>query len=96
MKDCARVHVAALLDPNVKSERLFAFAGPYNWTEVVGILRELRPENEHIPDAPEDEGRDLSDIRPCRRAEQLIKEFFGVSGWVSLRDSLEAGIVGLE
>ncbi|KAJ9604790.1 hypothetical protein H2200_010905 [Cladophialophora chaetospira] len=94
--DCARVHVAALLDPAVKSERLFAFAGQFNWTDVVGILRDLRPNNKKIPDAPENEGRDLSDIRPSIRAEQLIKDFFGVPGWTSLRDTLEAGIVGLE
>lgn len=62
---------------------------------MTGILHELRPENKSIPDAPDDEGRDLSEI-PNKRAEQLIKGFFGVSGWTSLKDSLEAGIVGLE
>lgn len=90
------VHVAALLDPNVKSQRLFAFAGTYNWGDILGILHKLRPENKMLPKAPENEGRDLSDIKPRVKAEQLIKDFFGVSGWTGLEESLKAGIAGLE
>ncbi|KIV81050.1 hypothetical protein PV11_08503 [Exophiala sideris] len=92
VKDDARLHVAALLDPKVESERLFAYAGPFNWTDVVGILHKLRPDNEKIPKAPENEGRDVTDIKPSKRAEQVIKDFFGVPGWTSLEDSLAAGI----
>ncbi len=95
VQDCARVHIVALLNPAVNSERLFAFGGTFNWTDVTEILHELRPNNKSIPGVPENEGRDLSQI-PNERAEQLIKDFFGVPGWVSLKESLEAGIVGLE
>lgn len=90
------VHVAALLDPNVKSQRLFAFAGAFNWTDILEILHKLRPENKKLPKAPENEGRDISDIKPKGKAEQLIKDFFGVSGWKGLEESLEAGIAGME
>ncbi|KIW24729.1 uncharacterized protein PV07_10424 [Cladophialophora immunda] len=96
VRDDARVHVAALLDPTVQNERLFAFAGPYNWTDVINILTKLRPNNTKIPKAPSEEGRDLTDIKGSKRAEDLIKSFFGVSGWTSLEDSLAAGIADLK
>jgi hypothetical protein len=96
VRDTARLHVAALLDPTVQSERLFAFAGPYNWNDVIDILKRLRPDNNKIPTAPEGEGRDLSDVyKPSKRAEQLIRSFFGIKGWNSLEDSLAAGIADL-
>ncbi|KAJ9232871.1 hypothetical protein C8Q69DRAFT_489074 [Paecilomyces variotii] len=95
VEDTARLHVIALLDPDVKSERLFAFAAPQNWTDVIGILRKLRPQRK-LPDPPENEGRDLSDIRPSKRAEQLIRDFFGRPGWTSLEDSLAAGIKDIQ
>jgi hypothetical protein len=97
VRDTARLHIAALLDPTVHSERLFAFAGPYNWNDVIDILKKLRPENKKIPTAPEGEGRDLSDVyKASKRAEQLIRSFFGVKGWISLEDSLAAGIADLK
>lgn len=95
VEDCARLHVIALLDPAVKSERIFAFAAPENWTDIIGILRKLRPQK-HLPDPPENEGRDLSDIRPSKRAEQLLHEFFGQPGWTSLEESLAIGIKDIQ
>src|SRR5437763_255698 len=43
VEDTARLHVIALLDPDVQSERIFAAARPFTWTEVLHILRTLRP-----------------------------------------------------
>ncbi len=53
--DIARIHAIALLDPNVQSERLFAFAAPFTWTGVIDILRKLRPSNKSLVNPPEDE-----------------------------------------
>ncbi|OQU99116.1 hypothetical protein CLAIMM_04798 [Cladophialophora immunda] len=39
VRDDARVHVAALLDPTVQSQRLFPFAAPFNWTDMIDLLR---------------------------------------------------------
>jgi hypothetical protein len=94
VEDCARLHVVALLHPEVRSERLFAFASAFNWTDVVGILRKLRPDNRLIPDPPTNEARDLSEIVLAPRAEELIKSFFGRPGWVGLEQSLADSIVG--
>ncbi|KAJ9608479.1 hypothetical protein H2200_007467 [Cladophialophora chaetospira] len=90
--DDARLHVAALLNPAVQNERLAAFAEPFNWTDIIGILSKLRPENKQLPKAPENEGRDISDVQGIKRAEELIKSFFGVPGFTKLEDSIKAGI----
>ncbi|KAL6690475.1 hypothetical protein J3F84DRAFT_353374 [Trichoderma pleuroticola] len=91
VRDTARLHVAALLDPNVNAERIFAFATAYNWTDVLAILRKLRPDQE-FPDDPKDEGRDYTEVVPIARAQKLLQGFFGQKGWTSLEDSLAAGI----
>lgn len=91
VRDTARLHVAALLDPNVKAERIFAFATEYNWTDVLTILRKLRPDQE-FPDDPEKEGRDYTEVVPIARAQRLLQDFFGQADWTSLEDSLAAGI----
>ncbi|PYH78998.1 putative aldehyde reductase [Aspergillus uvarum CBS 121591] len=93
VEDTARLHVVALLDPSVQSERIFAAAAPFNWAEVITILRELRPENNRIPDAY-DPVREKFDLVPTKRAEDLLKSFYGRPGWTSLRESLVNGIDG--
>ncbi|OJJ99093.1 hypothetical protein ASPACDRAFT_1856676 [Aspergillus aculeatus ATCC 16872] len=93
VEDTARLHVIALLDPAVQSERIFAAAAPYNWAEVLTILRELRPENNQIPDAY-DPMKEKFDLLPSKRAEELLKSFYGKPGWTSLRESLVNGIEG--
>lgn len=94
VEDCARLHVVALLDPGVTSERIFAFADKFNWTEVIQIFRKLRPDNKLLPSPPVNEGRDLSDVVLAPRAEQLLKNFFGRPGWIGLEQSLADGIEG--
>ncbi|EED21148.1 NAD dependent epimerase/dehydratase, putative [Talaromyces stipitatus ATCC 10500] len=91
VQDVARLHAIALLDPELKSDRLFAFAGTFNWTEIIDILRKLRP-NGKLPTPPENEGRDLSVIKPAKRAEELIKTWFGRPGWVSLEQTLKEAV----
>jgi hypothetical protein len=94
VRDDARIHVAALLDPSVNNERLFAFAYEFNWTDLIAILKKLRPDNKNIPNPPENEGRDLSDVKN-QRAKEIMMKFFGVQGWTGLEDSVKAGIVGV-
>ncbi|KAL7928116.1 NAD(P)-binding protein [Trichoderma chlorosporum] len=94
VKDTARLHVAALLDPNVNEQRIFAFAKAYNWTDVLTILRKLRPDQEY-PSNPENEGRDYTEVIPMARAQKLLQSFFGQKSWTSLEESLAAGIEDL-
>lgn len=97
MRDDARVHVAALLDPSVSSQRLFPHATPFTWTEMTALLQKLRPHNDQIPDpagVPNGALRDNMIIPPREKTEALIKSFFGVPGYVGLEESVEAGIAG--
>ncbi len=93
--DVARLHVAALLSPSLRFDRIFAFAAPQNWTEIVKILRKLRPNNTLIPQEPENEGRDMSEVIPSKRAESILKTFFNRPGWVGLEESINDGISGM-
>lgn len=92
----ARLHVIALLDSDVQNERIFGCAAPYNYTDVIAILRKLRPKNKKIPDPPVNEGRDLSDMQGSRRSEELIKKFFGRPGFTSMENSLAEGIEAVQ
>ncbi|PNP58948.1 hypothetical protein THARTR1_01196 [Trichoderma harzianum] len=94
VRDTARLHVAALLDPKIKEERIFAFAQEYNWTDVLGILRKLRP-NQQFPLNPENEGRDYTQVVPRDKAKKILQDFFGQPDWTSLEESLAAGIEDL-
>ncbi|KAL3470504.1 NAD(P)-binding protein [Aspergillus californicus] len=95
VEDTARLHVVALLAPEVKSERIWACAKPMNWTGIVARLRELRPLNSSIPEPPENEGEENSDITGSKRAEGYLKRFFNRSGWATLEESLRDGIMDL-
>jgi hypothetical protein len=96
VEDVARLCIIGLLDINVKSERLFGFAGQANWTDIVRMLRELRPNNQRIPDPPKNEKRDNTRVVPRDRAEQLLKNFYGQAAWTPIRHSLENGIQDLD
>ncbi|RVX66878.1 hypothetical protein B0A52_09002 [Exophiala mesophila] len=95
VEDCARLHVAALLDREVNHQRIFAFAETVNWTQAVNILRELRPDNANVPNPPPNEGKDLSVIKPRDKAEALLRRFWGVEGFKNLKESISDGIADL-
>lgn len=90
--DIARLHVAALLDPNTISRRLFGFAAPVNLTDMISVVRKLRPNNTLIPEPPVDDGHDLSEVIPAKEAERLLREFCGREGWTSLEESIAQGL----
>ncbi|KAE9570610.1 Aldehyde reductase 2 [Colletotrichum fructicola] len=92
--DTARLHAIALLGENVESQRIFGFAEEVNRSDVFKTLRALRPDNENIPEPDENEGHDLTEVVPAKKAEQLLKDYYG-RGWTGYKESLEAGIRGL-
>jgi hypothetical protein len=93
VRDTARLHIAALLDPAIKDERIFGFVNEFNWTDVVGLLRKLRPNNKSIPDPPSDEWRDKTVVKPKARAEEILRSFWNLD-WTKLETSLKDAIVG--
>ena len=87
VRDTARLHVIGLIDPSCNGERIFAFAQPYNWGDVLAIFRQENP-GKTFPEAPENEGRDLSQI-PSEDAEALLRKHYG-KGWTNLEESIAA------
>lgn len=61
--DDARLHIiAAVLDPTIRDQRIFAFNCPFNWTDIIKIVKELRPDAKNLPAPPEGELSDLSKV----------------------------------
>jgi hypothetical protein len=60
--------------------------------DILATMRKLRPDNDRIPEPPENEGRDLTSIIPRARAEELLKSFFNRPGWTSLEETLAVAI----
>lgn len=92
VQDDACIHVAALIYSDVQNERLYAFASPYNWNDILRVLRKLYPDRKFIDDLP-NVGEDKS-IVSNERAEELLKRYSG-SGWKTLEESVKRNVEGL-
>ncbi|KAK3716885.1 hypothetical protein LTR37_006235 [Vermiconidia calcicola] len=95
--DNARIHlIAAALDPCIKNERIFAFNKTFTWTDIIEILKELRPDAKTIASPPENDERHLSKV-PNELGAELLKKWYDQKGeYTSLRESIEASIEGLD
>lgn len=93
VSDTARLHVAALIDPDVKGERVFAFAEPYNWNIVLESLRKINPDHKW-PENIKDNSQDKSKVLPRGRANEILKKNFG-AGFIGLDEALKNNLVGL-
>lgn len=71
----------------MKNERLFSFAHPYTWNDILAVFRKLYPNRKFIDDTP-NLGQDLSRVANGR-AEELVRRF-GLPGWTSLEESVDA------
>ena len=66
-------------------ERIFAFAAPFTWNEVLALLRRTYPERTFAENI---EGLEKCQMKvPNERAERLLKEAFG-KGWTSLEETV--------
>ncbi|OAA56271.1 NAD dependent epimerase/dehydratase [Niveomyces insectorum RCEF 264] len=85
VQDTALLHVAALIFPDVKSERIFAFTEPFTWDQVLEILRKQNPGRKFPDNFANTPCRIV--VKPRARAEELLRTL-GRPGWTSLEDSL--------
>ncbi|KFY76595.1 hypothetical protein V499_03802 [Pseudogymnoascus sp. VKM F-103] len=90
--DAGRLHVAAAILPGLEDQRIFGFAGRFNWDAVLDIFRRHFP-GRTFPDNFSS-GEDGSEIIPRGKAEQLLRDL-GRPGWTSLEESILANIEGL-
>ncbi|KAF6823073.1 aldehyde reductase protein [Colletotrichum plurivorum] len=86
VQDDALLHVAAMIHPDVQSERVFAFAEPVNGDRVLAVLRKLYPGRSFPANFQSEE--DLNEIVPRARAERLLRDM-GKDGWTSLEESVK-------
>ena len=91
VRDCAKVHVAALLDPKQAGKRLFACAARFDWNDTLKILRELRPGVEIRGDF--DELGSHGSVLPNGEAEELLRKWYG-HGWTGLEETVRQNITG--
>lgn len=95
IEDVALLHVAALINPTVQNERLFAYGWPFFWNDLATIYRDIFPNRELPTDLPgPDKDADLLDVKPSKRSEDLLKEM-GKPGWSSLKEIIVANAYGL-
>ena len=89
MQDSALLHAAALVLPDVKGQRIFAVATPWNMQALVGLLRGLYPHKlAGDPAEVEDLGVDLTVFKEAGKAEELLRRM-GKPGWTDLETSVE-------
>lgn len=87
-RDAGRLHLAALTDPSVDRQRLFAFAERYSWPQILSLMRTLYPERQFVE--LEDQGWDQTTV-PNAKAEELLRRL-GRTSWVSLQESVRENI----
>lgn len=92
--DTARLHVAALLSKSVNNERIFAFAQPYTWNQVLAIMRAAYP-SRAFPEDLLDVGTSNLKV-PNMRGEQLLQEVFHRDGWTSFNETITKNLEGLK
>ncbi|KAF9870437.1 hypothetical protein CkaCkLH20_12104 [Colletotrichum karsti] len=84
--DIAHMHIAALLSPDVESERLIAYAGRFTINDFLAVFRETQSDRSFpadVPDLAEDQGTVANE-----RATELLKRVRGGQSWTSLRDCI--------
>jgi len=86
----ALVHVAAILDPEVKNARLQSWGHSTHWNDILAILRERRPQTKFVDDYPEPYHLKVSVDQSESLA--LLRKWGGKDGWTSLVDSISENI----
>lgn len=92
--DTALLHLAALLEEDVRGERLLAFAGPFNFNDTAALMEKIDAEGygdgsrqyERIEDLP----KDLKTV-DTKRAQELLRRY-GRPGFTGLEVSLKEAI----
>ncbi|KAL6901260.1 hypothetical protein GGI43DRAFT_433947 [Trichoderma evansii] len=93
VKDVAVLHVAAVLDEDTKEERIQAWAGPFNWNDVLSIMRRLYPTQKFVDDFPTPAA--ITTTTDDRIALKLLKKWAQQDGWKSLEDGVRENISSL-
>jgi hypothetical protein len=74
----------AAIDPEVKNERIYGFAGPSSWDDILDILRKSFPQRKFLDNFNQgkDEGQADHD-----RGGELLQKHYG-NTWVGLEETV--------
>lgn len=90
--DDARLHIiAAVYDDQLVNERIYAWAYPFRWNDVIDIINKVRPDLKCAADKDPNEGHDLSKA-PNELGASLLKKWFGQTGYKSLEQSVKENL----
>lgn len=78
----------------MEDERIFAFAGPFNWNDAVDAIGRVRPDCKVKLEKDPDEGRDLSRV-PNELGAKLLKKWFGQDGYKSFDQCVKENLEGV-
>ncbi|KAH6693494.1 aldehyde reductase [Plectosphaerella plurivora] len=90
--DVAALHIAAVLDPEVKNARLQTWGHNANWNDFLPVLRELCPQRDFLPDWPEDFPLTHSPSTDQSESVALLRKWFNQDGWKPLKDSITEAV----
>jgi len=90
VRDNAKLHLGALILPGIDRERIFGFAGKYNWNTIMDIMRKLHPEKADFVEVGE-LGWDHSEVENVQRGEEILK-LLGHKGWTTLEETVQANV----
>lgn len=80
-----------MLDNTLEQERIFAFAGPFNWNMAIDAIGRVRPDCTAKLEKDPNEQRDLSKV-PNELGAQLLKKWYGQEGYKSFDESLKENL----
>lgn len=89
--DVATLHVAALLDPAVESERIHAWSEANTWDKVISAFGEIRPAKTFstLPG-----GTTMLGTVDNRQGKALLKKWTGQDDWTSVEESIKGTLEG--
>lgn len=90
VKDLASIHVAVILDPDIKNARMQSWGPKVHFNEILAVLRERRPEKTFIDDYPSTYHIKISTDQSEPLA--LLKKWAGKDGWTPLEKSVAENI----
>jgi hypothetical protein len=89
----ALIHVAAVLDPDVMSQRIYAVAEHSNWNDILQIMRKNYPNRNFMEDLP-DLGRFRGTVDNSLGL-KLLRKWGNQSGWTSLEAGVQQCLDGM-
>ena len=86
VSDVAWANVGALLDPECEGERLPVWGTPFNWNDVLAIMRKQRPDQKFMSDIP-NLGRFLGTVED-ENTKTLVLKWSGQKEYIPLEQAV--------